>query len=75
MTEFRSSEWAVVLPRRRTGIFSSPYLQPATIVSRETGEDIKECDGCGQEREAVAFVDVGDDCAMDVCADCQSQRG
>jgi hypothetical protein len=72
---FRPSEWAVVLPRKRGGsIFASPYLEPASIVAQETGSELEECLGCGQLREHVTAVLVGDGLA-DVCSDCQQEHG
>jgi hypothetical protein len=76
---FNPSEWAVVLPRRRNGMFASPYLEPASIVARETGSELEDCLGCGQLREGVAPVLVpttgGDMAEMEVCLDCRREHG
>lgn len=73
MTEqFKPSEWAVVLPERRGGIFASPYLEPVAIVTRETGADLSECIACGQFREGVEPT-VDDGALVDVCADCRQE--
>lgn len=74
---FKTEEWVVVLPRT-TGIFASPYLEPASIVAQETGSDLEECLGCGQLREHVTSVVIGDDEHSglgDVCPDCQKEHG
>lgn len=71
---FKTEEWAVVLPRRRTGMFASPYLEPASIVAQETGSALEECLACGQLREHVTAVPVDDHCLGDVCPDCQKEH-
>lgn len=77
-TRFKPSEWATVLPRRRSqGIFASPYLEPASIVSRETGDDLKECLACGQLREGVVTLVLDEDHggSGDLCSDCRQKYG
>lgn len=72
---FNPAEWATVLPRRRTGIFQSPYLEPASIVSQETGSDLNECIACGQLREHVVAVVLEHDSLGDLCSDCRERHG
>lgn len=74
MQPFKPSEWAVVLPRRRTGMFESPHLEPASIVAAETGSALEECLACGQLRERVAAVLVDDDTLGEVCSDCREEH-
>lgn len=69
-SRFMPSEWAVVLPRRRTGIFASPYLEPVSVIERETGDELEECVACGQWREGVTPTLDGD-----VCTDCRQEYG
>lgn len=76
---FNPSEWTVVLPKGRGGLFASPYLEPASIVARETGGELGECIGCGQLREGVVAILVptmgGGVIDMDVCGDCRQEHG
>lgn len=74
MTPFKPSEWVKVVPPERHGMFQSPYAEPASIVSQETGSDLNECLGCGQLREHVIAVVVGEG-LCDVCFDCRKERG
>ena len=70
---FNPADWETVLPRgKRRGILQSPYLEPASIVAQETGSDLEECIGCGQFREHVAVVVIGD-VPADVCIDCRQE--
>lgn len=69
-SRFNPAEWVRVVPPERHGLFQSPYAEPASIVAQETGSDLQECLGCGQLREHVVTVIVGD-MPSDVCADCR----
>lgn len=73
-SRFKPAEWVKVVPPERHGIFTTPYAEPASIVSQETGSDLQECLGCGQLREHVIAVVVGEGTA-DVCGDCRKERG
>lgn len=71
---FNPAEWATVIPKQRGHMFASPYLEPASIVSQETGSDLEECLGCGQLREHVVTIIVGD-APAEVCLDCRKEHG
>lgn len=72
---FNPSDWVSVVPPERHGIFLTPYAEPASIVSQETGSDLNECIACGQLREHVVAVPLEHDSLGDLCSDCRDRHG